>query len=512
LPTPLSDNTATYIASSFSSVVPGDGDGMIYIAGGCDSPNGNTYRDADGLELDYFMCESVSDKLYGFQPPGNPDSGTGNGDGLGDGMGGDGPGGNPGGGGGGKTGKIVTLTNMPRPRYRHAAVEADNKLWLMGGRTVPEDTIIAEVDVYDPLTDTWSTVGKIPKEYLTSDNGAFTNADKSKIFVVGGYNENYYDPEALSTTFAFDVRNALMSVLMEEDGNNVVDSDLQIQQVASLNQQRGDIHAVSGSSNGKSYVVGGFAGLCQPLKNMEVYDTEKNTWEYVPYDLLSARGDQAMVESNDLIYAIGGEINHPQNCASPELVPPLSESTQPVNDVELFDTGTMTDDTGTTTTNDNKPWIDIVDIPEFRFRFSAASWPVPDGDDDPNNDVELVYVFGGQTSFDDSCKCFPTTNEITTIVKTSAVPTAGNSGGGAGTGDGSGGGGGEGASTTITETGTDDIDENDKKEVVGTVVGDDGDEMDLGPVSAATTSRYTAIPPIIAFVVGVATAAAAMTI
>jgi N-acetylneuraminic acid mutarotase len=102
LPTPLSDNTATYIKST----------DMIYIAGGCNSPKGNTYVDLDGLELDFFLCESDSQSLYSFD-------GT----------------------------TFTTMADMPQPRYRHAAVVAQNKLWLIGGRTIPEDSIIADVDV-----------------------------------------------------------------------------------------------------------------------------------------------------------------------------------------------------------------------------------------------------------------------------------------------------------------------------------------------------------------------------
>ena len=139
-----------------------------------------------------------------------------------------------------------------------------------------------------------------------------------------------------------------------------------------------------------------------------MYDIEKDVWEYVPSDLLSARGDQAMVHANNQIYAIGGEVNHPDQCAAPELLPILSVQSQAVNDVEMFDTTLL----GTSELADT--WTDIVDIPDFRFRFSAASYPIDDA-------TEQVYVFGGQTTFDDDCKCYPTTNEITTIVRTSTL-------------------------------------------------------------------------------------------
>ena len=80
------DNTAAYIKST----------DMIYIAGGCNSPKGNTtYADIDGLELDF----------------------------------------------------VLTMADMLQPWYIHTAVVAQNKLWLIGGQTIPENSIIAKVDV-----------------------------------------------------------------------------------------------------------------------------------------------------------------------------------------------------------------------------------------------------------------------------------------------------------------------------------------------------------------------------
>ena len=57
LPKALSDNTATATPS-----------GQILVAGGCDAPNGNTFIDAEGNQLDFFICESISDELYAFDP------------------------------------------------------------------------------------------------------------------------------------------------------------------------------------------------------------------------------------------------------------------------------------------------------------------------------------------------------------------------------------------------------------------------------------------------------------
>jgi hypothetical protein len=247
--------------------------------------------------------------------------------------------------------------------------------------------------VYDPTTDSWSTVGTIPDGFVTSDNGAFANADGSTIYVVGGYNQNYFAPDALATTFSFETQAAL-----DQQAENLalgiadVFEDLAVTKRADLLTGRGDIHAVSSQDGKKAYVAGGYAGMCQPLTSAEVYDMDTDEWSQAG-DLLKARGDGAMVEASGTIFAIGGEVNHPDQCAAPELVPPLSHQSLAVNDVEALVYGTFAE------------WSDVADIPEFRFRFSAASWPA----------TGVAYAFGGQTSFDESCKCFPTTTEITTI-------------------------------------------------------------------------------------------------
>ena len=121
--------------------------------------------------------------------------------------------------------------------------------------------------VYDPATDVWSTVGTIPEEYLASDNGAFTNAEQSEIYVVGGYNQNYYEPEALATTFSFNIRETFGKFLMEN--NNMMENfeqTIQVTKRANLNQQRGDMHAVASYDGTTAYVAGGYASYpCQPL-------------------------------------------------------------------------------------------------------------------------------------------------------------------------------------------------------------------------------------------------------
>lgn len=241
-------------------------------------------------------------------------------------------------------------------------------------------SILAQV--YDPGTNSWSTPGIIPAEYQTSDNGAFTNADESQVYVVGGYNAFYTDPDALSTTTAIDVAAAL-----DEDASAIV-----IEEKASLGTQRGDIHAVNSPDGKKAYVTGGFSMYpCDPLSSVEVYDIESDAWSYTD-DLKSARGDKALVQLDGKIYAIGGETSHPDQCAeNPEDVPPLSAQSVGVDDVEVYHPNKNT-------------WSVLGDIPNFRFRFSGAAHPRSG----------TIYAFGGQDAYDADCKCFPTSDNVVT--------------------------------------------------------------------------------------------------
>jgi hypothetical protein len=124
--------------------------------------------------------------------------------------------------------------------------------------------------MYDPVTNEWTTVGQIPEEYLTSDNGAFTNADETKVYVVGGYPLTYFNPDALAITFSFDVEAAVAAAAAAEQGSA---GDLVITRHADLNTQRGDIHAVTSTDGKKAYVAGGASSYpCEPLSvRIKVY-------------------------------------------------------------------------------------------------------------------------------------------------------------------------------------------------------------------------------------------------
>ena len=66
-------------------------------------------------------------------------------------------------------------------------------------------------------------------------------------------------------------------------------------------------------------------------------------------------------------------------------------------DVEVYDTTTIT-------RGDN-----FVDMQGFRPSFITEYWPASS----ENDHVITEFAFGGHNLFDEACKCFPTSNEIT---------------------------------------------------------------------------------------------------
>ena len=164
------------------------------------------------------------------------------------------------------TGEWTSLPNAPRARdHFHAAVIGD-KLYVAGGRLSGGDggtfaPLIAEVDVYDFTTQTWSTVADLPTPRAAASVAAFEN----ELYVIGG--EIQVDlqgnsvGDAVKTTEAFNPITGTWSnktdLLTERHGTQAIVS--------------GDgIHVTAGSNS-----LGGGG----TMKNMEFYGSDNPTGE-----------------------------------------------------------------------------------------------------------------------------------------------------------------------------------------------------------------------------------------
>lgn len=324
LPMPLSDMSATYDAAT----------NRIYIVGGCDDPQGNAKQDWGG-----YACTSLTSKTYAY----DPDEGT-----------------------------FATMEDAPRDRYRHTAANVNGKIWLVGGRTV-EDHLIKEIDVFDPVAKTWSTVGSLPPRLQMSDQASFSFGET--LYVLGGYDANYT------------ATNEMYSVDANE--SHLAEHGVVFRDGPSLAAARGDVHAATVGESA-AYVVGGYTHAdewCVPLVSTERYDVDADAWTTVG-NLATGRADKALVAVNDRLYAVGGEAKH--TCSGDP-----SEYTKALDDVEVLLDADETD------RNDHE-WTVVADVPTRRFRFVGAPWP----------NTDSVYILGGQTFYEPSCQCFATSDII----------------------------------------------------------------------------------------------------
>lgn len=175
----------------------------------------------------------------------------------------------------------------PIARYRHTAALINNKIWVTGGRTIPTDAIVTQVDVYDPLTNTWTTKDKLENINYNSDGASF--ASGNFWYLVGGYNQNYTSQTSM---YRLDTTNSSAKWTL----------------MAPMKFDRGDV-SVQQLGTGDFYAVGGWSsstGFCQPSNLVEKYNIASNTWVRAP-DMIYARGKPALGSIGNYLFAIGGE-------------------------------------------------------------------------------------------------------------------------------------------------------------------------------------------------------------
>lgn len=235
-----------------------------------------------------------------------------------------------------KSDTYKTIPDMPRHRFRHAAVAVGSKVYVLGG-TDDTDEVIAEVDVFDMATMSWTTLAD-PMLQPASDLTAF--ALGGKIFAHGGYVRPWsLEEPTLNATRVLDT--AVAGAAWES--------------AASSPNHRGDHSSVT--FDGEAIIVGGFSHVdwSSSLASMEAFNGTH--WRALP-SMPVSRGDLAVARLHGRFLAVGGET----------LVDYVST---PLRDVEAYDPAAAA-------------WSKVDILPERRFRFAAASH----GD--------AVYVFGGQ--------------------------------------------------------------------------------------------------------------------
>lgn len=171
----------------------------------------------------------------------------------------------------------ISLAPLPFARTEAAAVTVDGLIYVIGGGT--PSGIVATVDVYDPVANTWTAKASVP----AAVNGFMATAVNGKLYVVAGAGQ------LADTLYVY---------------NPVIDT--WTVQSYLPQPQSGSVAA----ADGRIYIVGGLdvAGVFNNPRTTRVqaYDVATNTWSS-PAPLLQPTGDMPIVEINGKLYVPGGD-------------------------------------------------------------------------------------------------------------------------------------------------------------------------------------------------------------
>jgi N-acetylneuraminic acid mutarotase len=232
----------------------------------------------------------------------------------------------------------ATRTPMPTPRSDGIAVAtSQSKIYVLGGR-INGGVTTGINEVYDPATDTWETKTPMP----TSREDLEANVVNGKIYLISGLIPDPKYP-ATSNTFVLTNINEVYDPLSDswstatsiptasaDYASAVVDDKIFIisgsnRDIQNLTQiytpetdtwtygsqiPRGVQAAMAVATKGTTvlkaiYVMGGFEGFVWAVDYVQIYHPENDSWT-TGIPLPTARYDLALAVVEDEIYAIGG--------------------------------------------------------------------------------------------------------------------------------------------------------------------------------------------------------------
>ena len=171
----------------------------------------------------------------------------------------------------------TTKSPMPTVRGWHSAIVIDEKIHIFGGAlgASPATGHVKTVEVYDPVTDTWSQMGDVPRGIGAGSGGVVDG----KIYLFGGYGGprrvDEYNPLTDTWTQKPDMPTPRVGL-----STSVLDE--------------------------KIYLIGGFSSSNYlGVTTVEMYDPATDTWATVP-DMPTGRfgAYTSVVDGN--IYVFGG--------------------------------------------------------------------------------------------------------------------------------------------------------------------------------------------------------------
>ncbi|MBC2581761.1 S8 family serine peptidase [Clostridium sp. DJ247] len=190
---------------------------------------------------------------------------------------------------------------MQTPRYTFGSAAVNGKLYAIGGRD-SSFSLLNDVEVYDPTSNTWTTKAAMP----TPRAKLATAVVNGKVYAIGGNNDatQYPDP-----------------MYAEEYISSVLDTVEIYDPVLNTWTTGAPLpipcySAEAAVVNGKIYVIGGLNrrgvmgfymeyGIEDSLNTVQVYDPSTNTWS-IKTSMPAARYSFGIGAVNGKIYAMGG--------------------------------------------------------------------------------------------------------------------------------------------------------------------------------------------------------------
>lgn len=205
-------------------------------------------------------------------------------------------------------GAWTAAASAPAQRTEVSAASVEGKIYVVGGFNKPtvqnvlKFAISNEVEVYDPVADSWSITTPLPEGRhhagIASLNGL--------LYVVGGFTKSLLSVwHAVATVYQYDP------------------ATLEWRELPPMPTARGAL-GIAVHQN-RIYAIGGYDGK-HNSGAVEIFDPETNTWSSgVP--MPTPRDHLAVVAAGNRIYAIGGrsELDYHRNMATVEEYDPHTQ-------------------------------------------------------------------------------------------------------------------------------------------------------------------------------------------
>ena len=182
-----------------------------------------------------------------------------------------------------------TVAEAPLELHHFQPVAYKGKIYVIGAFTCcfPSEPTIPDIYVFDPATNSWSIVGSMPEDRLRGSTGTVLHQDK--IYIIGG-NTMGHDGGAVNWFDEYDPETGAWRVL--PDAPNARD------------------HFAAAIADGKLVIAGGRQSqrsFANTVAATDVYDFSSGTWDSTSHNIPTQRaGTMAEVFENK-VYVLGGE-------------------------------------------------------------------------------------------------------------------------------------------------------------------------------------------------------------